>query len=72
MDHPDTPTRIERFWTARRRAWLYGVLGALVPLLVTLGIITEGVAAHISLIVAAVLAIGPSTLALSNLTPDRN
>ena len=68
-DHDNTlPTRVERFWTVKRRAWLYGVLGALVPLLVTLGIVSEGVAAHISLIAAAVLAVGPSAMALGNLS----
>lgn len=62
------PTRPEPYWNARRRGWVYGVLGAVTPLLVTLGILTEGIAAHVMLIGAAVLAIGPSALALRNLS----
>jgi hypothetical protein len=56
------------FWAAGRRAWLYKV--ALVPLLVAVGTVTEAIAQLILNVIAAVLAVGASGLALSNLTPD--
>jgi hypothetical protein len=56
------------FWTAGRRAWLYKV--ALVPLLVAVGTVTEAIAQLILNVIAAVLAVGASGFALSNLTPD--
>jgi hypothetical protein len=69
MENPYRPlhAREERFWTVKRRGYVYGILGAAVPLLVTVGLVSEGIAAHLMLIGAAVLAIGPSALALNNL-----
>lgn len=51
---------------ADTRLWIYRVIGTIVPLLVTLGITTEGIAGHIMNIVAAILSIGGSTLAAKN------
>lgn len=58
------------FWTMRRRAWLYGVITALVPLLVAIGMIAGDIAEKILQVAAAILAVGGSSMALSNLTPD--
>jgi lysylphosphatidylglycerol synthetase-like protein (DUF2156 family) len=58
------------FWTAGRRAWLYKIAVALVPLLVAVGTVTESIAQLILNVIAAVLAVGASGLALSNITPD--
>lgn len=58
------------FWTMKRRAWLYSVASSAVPLLVAIGFITEGVAQLVLNVVAAVLAVGSGTMAISNLTPD--
>jgi hypothetical protein len=52
---------------AETRLWIYRVVGAVVPLLVTLGLTTEGVAGQIMNIVAAVLSIGSATLAAKNI-----
>jgi hypothetical protein len=58
------------FWTSERRAWLYKVAVALVPLLVAVGTVTQDVAQLILNVIAAILAVGASGMALSNLTPD--
>lgn len=58
------------FWNMRRRAWLYGVVTALVPLLVAIGMLTGDIAEKILQVAAAILAVGGSSMALSNLTPD--
>jgi uncharacterized membrane protein len=52
---------------ADTRLWIYRVVGTIVPLLVTLGITTEGIAGHIMNIVAAILSIGGATLAAKNI-----
>lgn len=49
------------------RLWIYRVIGTTVPLLVTLGITTEGLAGQIMNIVAAILSIGSATLAAKNI-----
>jgi uncharacterized membrane protein len=59
-----------KFWTMSRRSWLYSIASSLVPLLVAVGFFTEGVAQLVLNVVAAVLAVGSGSMALSNLTPD--
>jgi hypothetical protein len=61
---------VKAWWTAERRAWLYKVAVAAVPLLVSIGIVTGDTAALILNIVAAVLGVGAGGMALSNVTPD--
>lgn len=58
------------FWTMRRRAWLYSVATSLIPLLVAIGFLTEGIAQLVLNVIAAALAVGSGSMALSNLTPD--
>lgn len=58
------------FWTMKRRAWLYSVASSAVPLLVAVGFVTEGIAQLILNVIAAALAVGSGTMAISNLTPD--
>jgi hypothetical protein len=48
------------------RKWIYGVIAATVPLLVTLGSLTDEVARQILNILAATLAVGGSSLAIAN------
>ena len=59
-----------RFWTMERRSWLYSIASSAVPLLVAVGFFTEGMAQLVLNVVAAVLAVGSGSMALSNLTPD--
>lgn len=66
MDELDMKT----FWTAERRAWLYKIAVALVPLLVSIGIVTGDVAQLILNVLAAILGVGASGMALVNVTPD--
>ena len=61
---------IEKFWTAERRSWLYKVALAAVPLMVSIGIVTGDTAQLILNVVAAVLGVGASGMALVNVTPD--
>jgi len=58
------------FWTAERRAWLYKVAVAGVPLLVAIGVVTGDMAQLILNVIAAVLGVGAGGMALTNLTPD--
>lgn len=59
-----------KFWNMKRRSWLYSIATSLVPLLVAVGLTTEGTAQLILNVVAAILAVGSGSMALSNLTPD--
>lgn len=58
------------FWTMKRRAWLYSIASSMVPLLVAIGLITGDTAQLVLNVVAAILAVGSGSMALSNLTPD--
>ena len=52
------------------RKWIYGIIAATVPLLIALGNITDEVGAQILNVAAAVLAIGGSALAITNVPKD--
>ena len=54
--------------TPETRNWLYGVSMAVIPLLITLGVLTEGVAKDIALIVAALLGFTTNGVAKANVT----
>ena len=55
---------------AKTRRYIYGVIGTIVPLLVTLGVITGEVAGHVLAIAASLLSIGGSALAISNINDE--
>jgi len=59
-----------KFWNESRRAWLYKVVVAVVPLLVAVGIVTQDIAQLMLNVVAAMLAVGAGGMALSHMTPD--
>lgn len=61
---------IAKWWTAERRAWLYKVAVAAVPLLVAVGLVTNEMAALILNVLAAVLGVAAGGMALTNVTPD--
>lgn len=61
---------LRRWWTAERRAWLYKVAVAAVPLLIAVGIVTGDMAQLILNVIAAVLGVGAGGMALTNVTPD--
>lgn len=48
------------------RAWLYGIVAAVVPLLVLLGVFSSEIGAHVLNVAAAFLAIGGLALAARN------
>ena len=58
------------WWTAARRQWLYQVAVAAVPLMIAVGFLTEDIAQLVLNVLAAVLGVGASGMALANLTPD--
>jgi hypothetical protein len=58
------------WWTAERRAWVYKIAVAAVPLCVSIGIVTGDIAQLILNVIAAVLGVGAGGLALTNVTPD--
>lgn len=51
------------------RKWIYGIIAATVPLLITLGATTGEVGTQILNVAAAVLAVGGSALAITHV-PD--
>lgn len=61
---------IARWWNAERRAWLYKVAVAAVPLLIAVGLVTGDMAQLILNVLAAVLGVGAGGMALTNVTPD--
>lgn len=64
----DVPARI--ILDPKIRAYIYGISIPLIALLVGLGVVTDGTAGLILNLVAAVLGVGTSTLAVAN-TPPR-
>jgi hypothetical protein len=52
--------------TPSTRKWIYGIVAATVPLLVTLGTVTNETATAVLNVLAAVLAVGGSSLAIAN------
>ena len=64
----DVPARI--ILDPKIRAYIYGVSIPLIALLVGLGVVTDGTAGLILNLVAAVLGVGTSILAVAN-TPPR-
>jgi hypothetical protein len=62
--------KIEKFWTMKRRSYLYSVALSLVPMLVAVGFLTGEVAQLVLNVIAALLAVGSGSMALANLTPD--
>ena len=61
---------IKSWWTAERRAWLYKVAVAAVPLLIAVGVVTGEMAQLILNVLAAVLGVSATGMALSRVTPD--
>lgn len=61
---------INKWWTAERRAWLYKVAVAAVPLLIAVGLVTGEMAQLILNVLAAILGVGAGGMALTNVTPD--
>jgi hypothetical protein len=57
-------------FNAKTRKYIYGVIGSVVPLLVTLGVISGDVAGHIMAVAASALALGGSLLAINNIDED--
>jgi hypothetical protein len=53
------------------RKWIYGIIAATVPLLIAVGSISGDLGAQILNVAAAVLAVGGSALAISNV-PDED
>lgn len=51
------------------RKWIYGIIAATVPLLISIGTISGEVGQQVLNVAAAVLAIGGSALAISNVPP---
>jgi hypothetical protein len=55
----------------RTRKWIYGIIAALVPLLITFGSLSDEVGKELLGVAAAILAIGGSALAIKNV-PDED
>lgn len=54
------------WFSPKVRAWLYGIIAAVAPLLVLLGTITDAVAQYGLNIAAAILLIGGNTMAIKH------
>jgi hypothetical protein len=51
------------------RKWIYGIIATTVPLLISLGSLTSDLGTQILNVAAAVLSVGGSVLAISNVPP---
>jgi hypothetical protein len=56
---------------AKQRKYVYGIAGTVIPLLVTVGVLSQEIAGQVLAIVASVLYLGSSTLAIKNV-PDED
>lgn len=56
---------------AHVRKWIYGIIAATVPLLITVGSISGDVGQQVLSVAAAILAVGGSALAIKNV-PDED
>lgn len=54
----------------KTRRWIYGIIAALVPLMVTLGYLTPELSRDLLSIAAAILTVGGSALAIKNVPHD--
>lgn len=61
---------VKSWWTAERRAWLYKVAVAAVPLCISVGLVTGDMAQLILNVLAAVLGVSATGMALTRVTPD--
>jgi hypothetical protein len=52
------------------RKWIYGIIATTVPLMIALGTLTDEIGAQILNVAAAVLAVGGSALAITNVPKD--
>jgi hypothetical protein len=52
------------------RKYIYAIIGSVVPLLVTLGVLSGDIAGHIMAIAASVLALGGSVLSINNINEN--
>jgi len=52
--------------TPEIRSWIYNICAAVIPLLITLGVLSQDVAGQVMIIVAAVLGVGSNVLARVN------
>jgi hypothetical protein len=53
-------------FTAETRLYIYGIVTAAIPLLISLGALTEGIAQQVSLVIAAILGVTAPRLASAN------
>ena len=58
--------------TPQARKWIYGVIAAIVPLLVVVGILSEELASPLLNVFAAILTVGGSALAISNVPSNED
>jgi len=63
-------TPAQHFLTRSTRVYIYKIVAATAPLLVALGMITEGVAQNVLEILGAVLTLGGVGVALRNVSDD--
>ena len=55
---------------AKTRKYIYGIIGTITPLLVTLGVLSNEVAGHLLAIAASILTLGGSMLAINNASDE--
>jgi hypothetical protein len=68
----DSPleTAARRVFTRRVRAWLYGVVIAAQPLVVALGLASDGITSKVVAVIGAALGVAGATAAAANLSGD--
>ncbi len=59
-----------KLFTPENRLYIYGIVTAAIPLLITLGFLSEGISQQVMLIAAAVLGIASPRLAAKNVATN--
>lgn len=57
-------------FTPHTRKWIYGIIAALVPMLVTLGYLSPDIAKELLAVAAAILTVAGSALAIKNVPEE--
>ncbi len=67
-DSENTAPVAPDWFSPKVRAWLYGIVAAVVPLLIVLGALSDDIGQAVLNIAAAVLAIGSSSMARAHVS----
>jgi len=69
-DMTEDLTPAQKHLTPATRKWIYSISVALAPILAGIGIMNDGMAQNVLVLIAAVLTVGSNSLAYTKVNPD--